>query len=81
MPTKVDTYQSSQFINRHRETVRGGAGSGCGGHFKDGFTASPQPDTAPPSKQKSQSRLLLRLWLWLLLRRLPLRVPGRRPGR
>jgi hypothetical protein len=35
--------------------------------------------TAPPNKQKSQSRLLL--WLWLLLRRLPLRVPGRRPGR
>jgi len=37
--------------------------------------------TAPPNKQKSQSRLLLRLWLWFLLRQLPLRVPGRRPGR
>ncbi|OWQ58339.1 hypothetical protein CEE58_21185, partial [Stenotrophomonas maltophilia] len=37
--------------------------------------------TAPPNKQKSQSRLLLWLWLWLWLRRLPLRAPGRRPGR
>jgi len=38
--------------------------------------------TAPPTKQKSQSRLLLRLWLWLrlLLLLLPTRVPGRRPG-
>ncbi|WP_312787653.1 hypothetical protein, partial [Stenotrophomonas indicatrix] len=33
--------------------------------------------TAPPNKQKSQSRLLLRLWLLLWIET---RVPGRRPG-
>ncbi len=40
--------------------------------FMDGFTASPQSDTAPLNPQITQSRLLLRLLL--LLR--PLRVPG-----
>ncbi len=37
----------------------------------DGFTASPQSDTAPPNPQIVQSRLLLLLRLLQLLLRLP----------
>ncbi|MDV9039929.1 hypothetical protein, partial [Stenotrophomonas sp. RAC2] len=56
--TKVDTHQEQQ------EPVEGGVGPVAGvsaawmprSSPKDGFTASPQPGTAPPNKQKSQSR-------------------------
>ncbi|AVJ34135.1 hypothetical protein CLM74_15830 [Stenotrophomonas sp. MYb57] len=91
MSTKVDTYQLPKVTDRHRETVRGGAvwvGRTVGA--MDGAIEPPwmglrrvlPTHTAPPTKQKSQSRLLLRLWLWLrlLLLLLPTRVPGRRPG-
>jgi len=85
--TKVDTYQLPKVTDRHRETVRGGAVWACrtvgamDGAIEPPWTGSRrvlQAHTAPPNKQKSQSRLLLRLWLRLLL--LPPRVPGRRPG-
>ena len=86
MSTKVDTYRKSQLTNRHRETVRGGAvwvGRTVGA--MDGAIEPPwmglrrvlPTQTAPPNKQKSQSRLLLRLWLLLWIET---RVPGRRPG-
>ncbi len=57
--------------NRHRETVEGGAVSDCGVSAAwmprpspmDGFTASPQSDTAPPNPQKTGAVLALALAL------------------
>ena len=89
MSTKVDTCQLPKVTDRHRETVRGGAVWACRTvGAMDGAIEPPwmglrrvlPTHTPPPTKQKSQSRLLLRLWLWFRLLLLPLRVPGRRPG-
>ncbi|MBA0458625.1 hypothetical protein D7Y57_21175 [Stenotrophomonas maltophilia] len=100
MSTKVDTHQfvmiraeqgrhlqPSQFTHRHRETVRGGAVSGCG--VSAAWMPRPSPQgrvygvPATRHRPAQQTEKPEPLWLWLLLWNLtlPLRVPGRRPGR
>jgi hypothetical protein len=71
LSTKVDTYQQSQFTDRHRETVRGGSVSGCG--VSAAWMPRPSPQgwvygvPATRHRPAQQTEKPEPLWLWLLL--------------